>query len=135
MPPSGGVSRTGDAARRVRLHLREEGEPMAEADEPDFMTVRDPATGVQAKRVAVWVLLAERRWGGEVVPVAGRPLEEQLALTADNMRRMVAIAEAQRPGSTSVRKAVVAVEASVDFCVAVALSVDALQGRWYSRSG
>lgn len=107
---------------------------MAE-DDPTFFRARCPLTGARAKIVAHFVLLAEQQYGGEIVPVAGRPLEEQLALTADNMRRMIAMVAAHRPGLAYVERAQVAVDASVDFCVAVALSADEIQARARRRRG
>ncbi|MEJ2862826.1 hypothetical protein [Actinomycetospora flava] len=106
---------------------------MADRDDPDFLHARCPLTGVTAKGVATWVLMAERRFGGEIVPMDGAPLEVQIARAADNVRRLVAIACARRPDNAFLQDAREAVEASDVFCVAVSLSADELEQRWARR--
>ncbi|WP_433784412.1 hypothetical protein ACQPX6_29720 [Actinomycetospora sp. CA-101289] len=106
---------------------------MAGDDEPDFLRARCPLTGVRAKIVAHLVIFAERHCGGEIVPLAGLPLDEQLVLNADNVRRNIALAGARLPRSRTVTRARIAVNASIDFCVAVALSADELEARLARR--
>lgn len=101
---------------------------MAGEDEPDFFRARCPLTGVRAKLVAHLVVFAERHCGGEIVPLAGLPLDEQLVQNADNVRRLIALA-ARMARSRYVTRARIAVNASIDFCVAVSLSADELEAR------
>ncbi|GAA4884881.1 hypothetical protein [Actinomycetospora straminea] len=107
---------------------------MTDRDDPDFLHARCPLTGVTARGVATWVLMAERRFGGEIVPMDGAPLEEQIARAADNVRRLIAIAGARRPDNVFLQDAREAVEASDLFCVAVALSADELESRVARRA-
>jgi hypothetical protein len=93
------------------------------------MDARHPVTGSRAGNVANWVIIAQRVHGGENVPVGGRPLEEQIALAAENVRRLVAMAAAHRPDNPYLAKHGVAVESSAEFCVAVALSADEIEAR------
>jgi hypothetical protein len=102
--------------------------PVAE-DEPDFLRARCPLTDMSAMIVAHLVIFAERHCGGEIVPLAGLPLDEQLVQNADNVRRNIALAAARLPRSRTVAKARIAVNASIDFCVAVSLSADELEAR------
>ena len=100
-------------------------------DDPDFFRARCPWTGVTAKIVAAWMIVAERRFGGEIVPVAeAGTIDEQIARATDNVRRRIAIACARRPHDAVLEKSRVAVESSETFCVAVALSADELEARY-----
>lgn len=98
-------------------------------DDPSYLRARCPLTGVLAKHVAHLVLYAERHCGGEIVPLAGAPLEEQLVRNAENVRRLIALAHTRLPQSTYLARARATVNASIDFCVAVSLSVDELEAR------
>jgi hypothetical protein len=103
-------------------------------DEPSFFRARCPLTGVRAKTVAMCVIAAQRHHGAEIVPVAGAPLEEQIARASDNVRRAVAMLCARHPAGTYLQRARTAVEASETFCVAVALSADEIEARRASRN-
>jgi hypothetical protein len=48
---------------------------------------------------------------------------------ADNVRRLIALAAAWMPRSSYATRARIAVNASIDFCVAVSLSADELEAR------
>lgn len=106
---------------------------MADRDDPDFLHARCPLTGITARGVATWMLMSASRFGGEIVPVGGVPVDEQIARASDNVRRLIAIACARRPDNAFLQDARVAVEASDLFCVAVSLSADELEQRWAER--
>ena len=135
--PRSARSPSTSSARRNPRHRRERADGVGGACHsrvvdraPDFMSYRCPFTGTSARFVAVLVRHAERRLGAEIVPVGvGTTGEEQAQIAAGNVRRALGLVRAHGPEHERLERAWAAVHATTVFCVAVSLTVDALEQR------